>query len=93
MDPWIAVLGFHSERSLRSGYSNAEVDALIPQGSSTMSRFQREAIYLRIQEILAEERPAIFLYHMKNTYGVSRRVEYTPSQDGFLWMGKARVQD
>ncbi|MDQ5988273.1 MAG: Oligopeptide-binding protein AppA [Syntrophus sp. SKADARSKE-3] len=43
-------------------YKNAEVDALIEKGRSTFDQKKRKACYDRIQEILAEEQPYLFLY-------------------------------
>lgn len=44
------------------GYKNEEVDRLLVKGRMTFDRAERKAIYDRIQEILAEEQPYIFLY-------------------------------
>ena len=43
-------------------YKNVEVDALIEKGRSTFDQKKRKACYDRIQEILAEEQPYMFLY-------------------------------
>ncbi len=43
-------------------YANAEVDRLLEDGRSTFSQKERKRIYDRIQEILAEEQPYVFLY-------------------------------
>ncbi|MCX7981897.1 MAG: peptide-binding protein [Syntrophales bacterium] len=43
-------------------YRNREVDRLIEMGRSTFSLPQRKACYDRIQEILAEDQPYVFLY-------------------------------
>jgi peptide/nickel transport system substrate-binding protein len=43
-------------------YKNAEVDALIEKGRSTFDQKKRKVCYDRIQEILAEEQPYLFLY-------------------------------
>jgi peptide/nickel transport system substrate-binding protein len=43
-------------------YKNKEVDALIEKGRSTFDQKRRKACYDRIQEILAEEQPYLFLY-------------------------------
>ncbi len=44
------------------GYSNPEVDELLEKGRRTFSIEERKKAYFRIQEILAEELPYIFLY-------------------------------
>jgi peptide/nickel transport system substrate-binding protein len=44
------------------GYNNPEVDELLEKGRRTFNTGERKKIYFRIQEILAEELPYIFLY-------------------------------
>jgi len=44
------------------GYANAEVDRLLDEGRSTFDLEKRKKAYFRIQEILAEEQPYVFLY-------------------------------
>ncbi len=43
-------------------YKNEEVDALLEKGRSTFDRDERKRCYDRIQEILADDQPYIFLY-------------------------------
>jgi peptide/nickel transport system substrate-binding protein len=43
-------------------YRNPEVDALLETGRRTFDREERKKAYFRIQEILADELPYIFLY-------------------------------
>jgi peptide/nickel transport system substrate-binding protein len=43
-------------------YRNAEVDDLLEKGRGTFDRAERKRCYDRIQEILAEDQPYIFLY-------------------------------
>ncbi len=43
-------------------YSNAEVDDLLAQTSTTFDADERNALYYRIQEIIQEEAPVIYLY-------------------------------
>jgi len=43
-------------------YKNVEVDALIEKGRSVFDQKKRKVFYDRIQEILAEEQPYLFLY-------------------------------
>jgi peptide/nickel transport system substrate-binding protein len=44
------------------GYNNPEVDELLEKGRRTFDIDERKKAYFRIQEILAEELPYIFLY-------------------------------
>ncbi len=43
-------------------YRNAEVDDLLERGRGTFDRAERKRCYDRIQEILAEDQPYLFLY-------------------------------
>jgi len=44
------------------GFANPEVDRLLDEGRSTFDIEQRKKAYFRIQAILAEEQPYVFLY-------------------------------
>jgi peptide/nickel transport system substrate-binding protein len=91
-DPWIAVLEAHCVRGpQRTGYCKPEVDQLIDRAAINMNVAERERQYKRIQEYLEEDRPLIFLYHMKSTYGMNRRLNWDLPPDTFLWMGGAKV--
>ncbi len=58
---------WHSSSAVKGGlnfvgYKNAEVDDLMEQGRHTFDNDQRRKYYFRIQEIMAEEQPYVFLY-------------------------------
>ncbi|MHB8941818.1 MAG: ABC transporter substrate-binding protein, partial [Desulfobacteria bacterium] len=44
------------------GFANPEVDKLLEEGRSTFDTEKRKKAYFRIQEILAEEQPYVFLF-------------------------------
>jgi peptide/nickel transport system substrate-binding protein len=44
------------------GFANPEVDKLLEEGRSTFDLEKRKKAYFRIQEILAEEQPYVFLF-------------------------------
>lgn len=54
-------------------YSNPEVDALLEEGRRTFNIKERKKAYFKIQEILAEDLPYIFLYVPDATPIVSAR--------------------
>lgn len=56
-------------------YSNAEVDELLEKGRRSFDINERKKAYFRIQEILAEEVPYIFLYVPDTTIIVNGRVK------------------
>jgi peptide/nickel transport system substrate-binding protein len=55
-------------------YANPEVDALLERGRSTCFQAERKQHYDRLQEILAEDQPLIFLYFRDALPIVSSRV-------------------
>jgi peptide/nickel transport system substrate-binding protein len=70
----------------RTGFSNREVDALLEKGRASCRREDRVAAYHRIQEILAEELPMIFLYSRDALPVVSSRIRgVDPGLSGILW--------
>ena len=55
-------------------YANAEVDALLEKGRASCHQKERVATYYRIQEILADDQPYIFLYFQDSLWAVTSRV-------------------
>jgi peptide/nickel transport system substrate-binding protein len=62
------------EQMNRTGYANPEVDRLLERGRSSCEREDRVQYYHRIQEILAEDLPMLFLYFRDELPVVSSRV-------------------
>lgn len=56
-------------------YKNAEVDALLVRGRRTCQQSERKRVYDRIQEILAEEQPLVFLFFRDVLPAVASRVQ------------------
>ncbi len=55
-------------------YKNPAVDELLEAGRRTFAEAKRKAIYFRLQEILAEEQPLVFLYVPEALVAVSSRI-------------------
>lgn len=55
-------------------YKNPEVDRLLERGRTTCDREARKRIYFRLQEIMAEDLPVIFLYFGEALPVVAARV-------------------
>jgi peptide/nickel transport system substrate-binding protein len=66
-------------------YSNPEVDKLLAEAEKNMNLQEREKQYQRVQEIIAEERPNIYLYQMNANYGISDRINFEPRLDEMLF--------
>jgi peptide/nickel transport system substrate-binding protein len=57
-----------------SGWENQEADQLMEQARALTDEGERRDLYVRFQEIFAEEVPSLLLYYPVYTYGVSERV-------------------
>ena len=67
-------------------YANPEVDALLERGRTSCREEERKQYYTRLQEILAEDQPIIFLYFRDALPVVSSRVRgIVPSPNGILY--------
>ena len=56
------------------GFANDEVDRLLEEGRRTFDMEKRKKAYYRIQEILAEEQPYVFLYYPDALPAVHNRI-------------------
>ena len=69
----------------RTGYANPEVDRLLELGRSSCVQEERVQYYHRIQQILAEDLPMIFLYTADALPVVAARVRgVSPAPSGIL---------
>ncbi|HUG37908.1 MAG TPA: ABC transporter substrate-binding protein, partial [Candidatus Limnocylindrales bacterium] len=81
---------FHStqqgpDQMNRTGYSNPEMDRLLEQGRASCHEDARRPSYHRIQEILAEDLPMLFLYSRDSLPVVAARVRgVQPGPAGIL---------
>ncbi|MFQ5521417.1 MAG: peptide-binding protein [Candidatus Methylomirabilia bacterium] len=67
-------------------YASAEVDRLLERGRASCRREERKPYYGRLQEILAEDQPIVFLYFRDALPVVSSRVHgIEPSPNGILF--------
>ena len=70
----------------RTGYANPEVDRSSRRAARRASRRSGCAYYHRIQEILAEDLPMIFLYYRDSLPVVSSRIRgIKPAPAGILY--------
>src|SRR5699024_3941966 len=84
-DASIAVDTFRSDRAMEAqGYSNPELDKLIDAAESNMDLDERDQQYYEIQEVIAEERPYIYLYAERSNYAVNDRLTFEPRKDEML---------
>lgn len=78
-DAWMWTL-LHTDEPL-ANWSNKEYDAIIEKARVEMNEEKRKDLYRQGQEILKEEAPMIFLYQLKDLYGVSKNVNWEPRPD------------
>jgi len=70
----------------RTGYSNPEVDHLLEAGRASCTQKDRIPYYHRLQEILADDLPMIFLYYDERLPVVSSRFRgVEPAPAGILY--------
>jgi peptide/nickel transport system substrate-binding protein len=70
----------------RTGYANEEVDRLLEAGRASCVQKERVQYYRRIQEILAEDLPMIFLFYRDSLPVVSARIHgVSPAPAGILY--------
>lgn len=68
-DPRIYAESFHSKeigRGNRTRYRNPRVDALLDEAETTIQPEKRRALYLKVQEIVAQDLPYVGLWYGNN---------------------------
>ncbi|MBW4082705.1 ABC transporter substrate-binding protein [Paenibacillus sp. S150] len=66
-------------------YNNPEVEALLQAALTNMNAEERTRQYQQVQQILAEERPAVYLFQVEAVYGVGSRIDYKPGKDEMFY--------
>jgi peptide/nickel transport system substrate-binding protein len=90
-DPWITVREFEVGQKQRSGWVNTEFEELAAAAGVNMDPEERAAQYVRLQELINEDVPHVYLYLMKDAMGKSDRLEFSMNPDNFLWMGFSKI--
>ncbi len=96
-DPWIVMLPERSDRRERAGWSGPEADEadkLIRAAETNMNKAERAKQYQQLQEMVnaASGGTYVVLYQMKDTLARNKRLVYEHSADGWVWLGKARLE-
>jgi peptide/nickel transport system substrate-binding protein len=72
-------------------YARVEgLDKLIDEARSTVDQPKRKQIYSRIQHMIREEAPSVFLFTQNDTLGISKKVSYEARPDEWLWLYAAK---
>ncbi len=68
------------------------LDQLIDEARSTVDKHRRVETYTKIQRLIKEEAPSIFLYHQYDMLGVNKRVVYEARGDEWIWVYDAKLR-
>ncbi|MEQ8171895.1 MAG: ABC transporter substrate-binding protein [Candidatus Eremiobacterota bacterium] len=86
IDPDSMFYYFHSSTGPELGnygsYSNKEIDKLLFLGRREADREKRKKIYYKLQSLVAEDLPAVYLYSHDRLVASSRRIEIPEETDG-----------
>ncbi len=66
-------------------YNNPKTEALINAAESEMNLDERAEKYKQAQELIAEDRPQIYLYQTESLYGVNDRIDFAPRLDEMFY--------
>lgn len=78
--------------SVFSHFQDERLDGLIEEGRSTIDKERRRKIYSEIAKLAREKATHLFLWQSINTYGVNKRVNWTPRPDEYLKMYDASLK-
>jgi peptide/nickel transport system substrate-binding protein len=68
------------------------LDQLIDEARSTVDPEKRLATYAKIQRLLKEEAPSLFLFHQHDMLGLHKRVVYEARGDEWIWLYDAKLR-
>jgi peptide/nickel transport system substrate-binding protein len=75
-------------------YARVEgLDKMIDEARSIVDQPKRKQIYSRIQNMIKEEAPSIFLWTQNDTLGLSKKVSYEARADEWLWLYAAKPKN
>jgi peptide/nickel transport system substrate-binding protein len=82
LDASYSLVHYTKDRAAgQTDYFNEEVEKLFHDAGRNLNEEERIQQYQKIQEIVAEERPHIFLFQQGSNYGVSDGVQFEPRLD------------
>lgn len=77
---WSPEQNWRTDSDNRSGFGNAETDALIDQIPVTFDAKKRRVMVLRLQEMIFEEQAEIFLFSLKECIAIHKRFDAKPME-------------
>ena len=75
-------------------YARVEgLDKLIDEARSIVDQPRRKQLYSRLQTMIREEAPSVFLWTQNDTLGISKKVSYEARPDEWLWLYAAKPKN
>jgi peptide/nickel transport system substrate-binding protein len=68
------------------------LDELIDAGRTTVDKDARLATYAKLQRLIKDEAPSIFLWHQHDMLGLNKRVVYEARGDEWIWVYDAKLR-
>ena len=73
-------------------YNNPKVESILQEAEKNMNLDERAQQYMEAQEMIAEDRPYIYLYQMDSIYGVSDRIQFNPALNEMLYVDEITLK-
>jgi len=70
-----------------------QLDAMIAKQKATLDVGKRELMFKEIQAFIHEDVPWIFLYDQEDLYGLTKRIQWQPRPDEFVWIYDVKVKE
>lgn len=70
-------------------WKNNDADKLVDDEEKSLNPQDRQAAFTKLQQILKDEAPFIYLYQLDNLYGIRKNVQWKPNPVGVLSMYNA----
>lgn len=74
-------------------YENPKVTELVNAGAQEMDPAKRQKIYEELMDVVAEDRPRIYLYHVASVHGVANGVDWAPRKDDMYWFHNVSITE
>ena len=77
------------------GYSNPEVDKLFAEARTVFEPEKRKAVYDKVQEILNDDQPVVFLHNPKELQAINAKVKNFPPvgyRDALQYMHEVSIE-
>lgn len=91
MDAASAFQSYIKPDRVFSQYNNPEASALVDIGEQSVDPAVRQEAYNKLQALLIEDAPFLFLYQIDNLYAVKSNVTWNANALGILRMAKADI--